>query len=155
MNHFTDIGLRICMYMAQKQQHNAATTISELSERLCISRNHLVKVVQFLSNNKILAATRGRGGGLRLGDKAGSIRIGQLVQLLEQSSNLINCQSISCVLDGSCLLKLALDSAYQAFIEHLDHFSLQDVTAGKAGVLLQQLIQPSIAISVDPVDIQA
>ncbi|WP_258179147.1 Rrf2 family transcriptional regulator [Pontibacter ummariensis] len=130
----------MCMYMAQKQQENAATTITEFSAQFGISRNHLVKVVQFLSHKGIIAAQRGRGGGLRLGDHPASIRIGQLVRLLEQNEDLINCQSPHCALEGNCLLKLALDDAYRRFISFLDNYSLQDVTAGKTGALLQQLI---------------
>lgn len=140
LSQFTDIGLRICMYMAQKQPQ-AATTITELSAQLHISRNHLVKVVQFLSNNHILAATRGRGGGLRLGDSADNIKLGQLVHLLEQTKGLVNCEARDCVLDGSCLLRSVLDKAYKEFISYLDTYSLCDVTAGKTGLLLQQLIQ--------------
>ncbi|MCC9137721.1 Rrf2 family transcriptional regulator [Pontibacter silvestris] len=146
LNQFTDFGLRISMYMAQKQLSGTATTITELSDKFGISRNHLVKVVQFLSNKGIIAAQRGRGGGLRLGESAANIKVGQLVQLLEQSEGLINCQSPHCVLDGSCLLKFVLDNAYREFIAYLDNYSLQDVTAGKTGSLLQQLMNRSTSL---------
>ncbi|WP_114783336.1 Rrf2 family transcriptional regulator [Botryobacter ruber] len=145
LNHFTDIGLRISMYMAQKQLADETTTIAELSRQFAFSRNHLVKVVQFLSNKGVLAAQRGRGGGLRLGDHPAHIKVGQLVQLLEHNENLIDCQSSSCMLHGNCLLKTALDKAYKEFIAVLDSYSLQDITAGKTGALLQQLIRSNTA----------
>lgn len=36
---------------------------SELAEKFDFSQNHLVKVVQFLSNHHIIKAQRGGGGG--------------------------------------------------------------------------------------------
>ncbi|WP_187263942.1 Rrf2 family transcriptional regulator [Pontibacter beigongshangensis] len=141
LSQFTDFGLRISMYMAQKHAAPSATTITELSEKFGISRNHLVKVVQFLSGKGVIAAQRGRGGGLRLGDHPANIKIGQLVQLLEQSEGLINCRTTHCFLDGSCLLRYVLDNAYQELISFLDKYSLQDVTGGRTGAMLQQLIQ--------------
>ncbi|MCR6639026.1 MAG: Rrf2 family transcriptional regulator [Sporocytophaga sp.] len=67
LNQFTDYGLRILMYISRKPSNMQATTITELSERFGISRNHVAKVVQFLSNNKIIDAQRGRGGGIVFG----------------------------------------------------------------------------------------
>lgn len=146
LSQFTDFGLRISMYMAQKQPGQPATTISELSEKFGISRNHLVKVVQFLSGKGVIAAQRGRGGGLRLADHPANIKIGQLVQLLEQSESLINCRTAHCFLDGSCLLKYVLDNAHRELIAFLDKYSLQDVTGGRTGTMLQQLIQGSSSL---------
>lgn len=126
------------MYLAQRQSSSAAT-ITELSVQFNVSRNHLVKVVQFLSKHKILAAQRGRGGGLRLAAAPEQLRIGQLVYLLEQTDCVIDCDAKNCVLKGSCLLKLVLNNAYKEFIKALDQYTLRDVTAGKTGNLLREL----------------
>lgn len=139
LTQFTDLGVRVMMYVSKKGESEAAT-ITELAEQFDISRNHLVKVVQFLSNNGLLNARRGRGGGLRLKGHPAEIRVGQLIYLLEQSDCVINCEERQCVLRSGCLLKSALSGAYLAFINYLDQYTLEDVTGGKTGVLLHKML---------------
>ena len=139
LNQFTDYGLRILMYLAHKPDGPAAT-ISELSEAFKISRNHLVKVVQFLSNNQILLARRGKGGGLSLSRPPEEYKIGQLILLMEQNDCIIDCEQRDCILQGSCLLKYALNNAYKEFIRFLDNYTLNDVAGGSTGVLLKDLL---------------
>ena len=138
LNQFTDYGLRVLMYLTERS-HEPTATITELSKQFQISRNHLVKVVQFLSNQKILAAQRGRGGGLRLALPPDKIKIGQLLLLLEQTDCVINCETRNCVLAGNCLLKSALNKAYESFIHTLDEYTLKDITTGRTGAILQEL----------------
>ncbi|AIZ62601.1 hypothetical protein PK28_00920 [Hymenobacter sp. DG25B] len=140
LNQFTDFGLRISMYMAQKPE-GTSTTITELAAQFGISRSHLVKVVQFLSQHGVIAAQRGRKGGLRLAHPPETVRVGQLVRLLEQTPSVINCRTAAhCVLAGNCQLKSALDTAYDAFFSVLDGYSLRDVTGGNTGAILRQLM---------------
>lgn len=139
LNQFTDIGLRVLMYLGRRPEDPAAT-ISELAEKFEISRNHLVKVVQFLSNHQIIKAQRGRGGGLILARPAEEIKIGQLVLLLEQFDCVIDCETRSCYLKGNCLLKGVLNGAFKVFIKYLDNYSIKDVTSGKTEILLKELI---------------
>lgn len=139
LNQFTDYGLRILMYMSRKPEHLPATTITELADRFAISRNHLVKVVQFLSNQQIIDAQRGRGGGLRLYASPETYRIGKLVRLLEQDEELINCQNPLCILAGDCGLKTILNSAMEALYLHLDNYTLNDISQPTVSKTLQSL----------------
>lgn len=139
LTQFTDLGVRVMMYVSKKEA-TEATTITELSKKFDTSRNHLVKVVQFLSNNGLLNARRGRGGGLTLNAHPSEIRIGHLIYLLEQTDCVINCEDRKCVLRSGCLLKSALSGAYRAFIDYLDQYTLEDVTGGKTGLLLQKML---------------
>ncbi|MBB2147932.1 RrF2 family transcriptional regulator [Pedobacter gandavensis] len=139
LNQFTDYGLRILMYMSRKPAHLPATTITELADQFGISRNHLVKVVQFLSNQNIIDAQRGRGGGLRLFDSAESYRIGKLVRLLEQDEELINCESPLCILAGNCGLKGILNGAQNALYQYLDQYTLDDISKPALSKTLQTL----------------
>lgn len=139
LNQFTDYGLRILMYMSQKPDHLPATTITELADRFGISRNHLVKVVQFLSNNQIIDAQRGRGGGLKLYSSAETYRIGKLVRLLENDEDLINCQSPLCILAGNCGLKSILDGAMEELYKYLDQYTLEDISKPAVSKTLESL----------------
>ena len=139
LNQFTDYGLRILMYMSRKPEHLPATTITELADRFGISRNHLVKVVQFLSNQQIIDAQRGRGGGLRLFAAPETYRIGKLVRLLEQDEDLINCQNPLCILAGDCGLKNILDGGLEALYLYLDRYTLEDISKPAVSKTLQSL----------------
>ncbi|WP_316822024.1 Rrf2 family transcriptional regulator [Pedobacter gandavensis] len=141
LNQFTDYGLRILMYMSRKPAHLPATTITELADQFGISRNHLVKVVQFLSNNEVLDAQRGRGGGLRLFNSAGTYKIGKLVRLLEQDEELINCENPRCILAGDCGLKGILNGAQNALYEYLDQYTLEDISQPALSKTLQALFE--------------
>ncbi|MCJ9710841.1 Rrf2 family transcriptional regulator, partial [Bordetella hinzii] len=66
LTRFTDFGLRVLMYLTQCRERDKPVTIPEIAERFAISRNHLVKVVHFMSQQGWVAATRGKGGGLAL-----------------------------------------------------------------------------------------
>lgn len=127
------------MYLSRRPDTPPAT-ITELSEIFGISRNHLVKVVQFLSTHKILKAQRGRGGGLSLARPAEEYKIGQLFYLLERTDCVIDCDQRSCILKGSCLLKSVLNNAYKDFIQSLDNYTLKDVTTGKTEEMLKNLL---------------
>lgn len=83
LNRFTDFGLRVMMYLTQCRDRTVPVTIPEIAARFEISRNHLVKVVHFLSQQGWIVATRGKGGGLRLARDAVEYRIGELVRVLE------------------------------------------------------------------------
>ena len=65
ITRFTDLGLRVLMYLSMGARDAAGrATITELAERLAVSRNHLVKVVHRLAQLELVATTRGKGGGM-------------------------------------------------------------------------------------------
>lgn len=123
---FTDIGLRTLMYLSHAQS-DRQVTISEISERFNVPRNHLIKIVQKLSNLKWVNATRGRNGGLCLGHSVRPLGIGVIIRTLEGDRSVVDCDMPPCVLAGNCQLKHALDLALKAFYNELDKFTLQDM----------------------------
>ncbi|MGH1539037.1 MAG: Rrf2 family transcriptional regulator [Arenicella sp.] len=124
----TDYSLRVLMYLALKPDESH--TIPELSEKFKLSKNHLMKVVNHLSRNGFVNAQRGRGGGLRLAKPVESIRVGAVVQAMEQNLEVIDCNANGgCVLLPSCKLKGALNDAMRSFIHTLDNYTLADLVA--------------------------
>lgn len=79
--HFTDLGLRVLMYLSH-QVRDTPVTISD-AERFDVSRHHLVKVVHFMGQQGWLITTRGKGGGLALAFGLQHYRLGQVVRVLE------------------------------------------------------------------------
>ena len=88
----TDYALRLLMLLAIEPENRH--TIEEVAQRYDISRNHLMKVTQTLSQAGFLESLRGRGGGLRLSRFPASINLGAVVRATERVER------------GGCVLRL-------------------------------------------------
>ena len=128
LNHFTDFSMRVLMYLNQKKD-SPQSSLDDLANTFKISRNHLIKVVQFLSANQLILTKRGKNGGILISDKAREIRLGDLIHLLEQDDTpIINCDSKPCIFQPhNCKLKSLFNVAYLAFIESLNQYKLSDI----------------------------
>ncbi len=142
LTHFTDLGLRVLMYTAQPQRithSDQAITISEIAASLNVSRNHLVKVVHFMASHQWLVTTRGKGGGLALAKSPEHYNLGQVVRVLEGTTQVVNCAEPPCALRFACGLKAVLDDALQAFYQCLDQYTLADMIQEKTQNLFSEL----------------
>lgn len=146
LTQFSDIGLRLLMYLAQEQRETPAITLAEVSSQFAIPRNHLAKVAAKLVKGGWVEAIRGRAGGLRLAIKPSEIRLGQVLRLLEGHVVVIDCEKLQCRLNKSCELKLILASAYAAFYQVLDQHTLADVSQGLAGKEIVRMQKGFMAI---------
>jgi Rrf2 family nitric oxide-sensitive transcriptional repressor len=135
LTRYTDYALRVLIYVAL--QPDGRGSIAEIASRYEISQNHLMKVVQHLGREGLLATSRGRGGGLRLGRAPERIKIGDVVRLTETDFDLADCES--CMLNGACKLTSIFAKASAAFLGVLDHYTLADVI--KSGDPLRALLQ--------------
>lgn len=130
LNRFTDLGLRVLIYLTQPARATPFT-ISEMAEELKVSHNHLVKVVHFMGKQGWVITTRGKGGGISLARPANEYRMGQAIKQLEQNTQnqnqLVDCHTAPCTLIHICLLKPVLDQALQAFFDVLDQYTLADM----------------------------
>lgn len=129
LTHFTDLGLRVLMYLSHKDRQEPVT-ISEIATKFAISRNHLVKVVHFLAQKNWIITTRGKGGGMALAQDVKAYRLGTIIRELEGGDALIDCATPPCVLRGNCQLKSVLDQALSVFYTALDQYTLQDAIGG-------------------------
>ncbi|MFZ6742482.1 RrF2 family transcriptional regulator [Undibacterium sp. JH2W] len=129
LTHFTDLGMRVLMYLSHKDRQDPVT-ISEIADKFSVSRNHLVKVVHFLAQRNWIITTRGKGGGMALAQDAKKYRLGSIIRELEGVTALIDCASPPCALRGNCQLKTVLDEALYAFYATLDKYTLQDAIGG-------------------------
>lgn len=132
LTKFTDLGLRVLMYVSQDNR-TRPITINEIATQLNVQRNHLIKVVTFLNKTSWIQTTRGPSGGLRLGTDPDTLKLGHVIRVLENSESLMNCQEPLCPLSGQCGLKKALDHGLNAFYEHMDTYTLSDVVRNQTG----------------------
>ncbi|WGL95190.1 nitric oxide-sensing transcriptional repressor NsrR [Arsenophonus nasoniae] len=125
LTSFTDYGLRALIYMASLPK-DKMTNITEVTNVYGVSRNHMVKIINQLSRVGLVAAVRGKNGGIYLGKPADQIRIGEVVRLLEPLAS-VNCGSDYCHITSACRLKQILNQAIDHFLNELDKYTLADL----------------------------
>lgn len=119
------------MYIAQAKE--MPYTIAELANELQVSENHAMKIVHFMAKQDWLITTRGRGGGIRMNPLTLKIPLGQIVRILQQDSQVVECNTPPCVLRKNCGLKGILDDAVEQFYASLDQYTLSEVVTPLQG----------------------
>jgi Rrf2 family nitric oxide-sensitive transcriptional repressor len=143
LTQFSDYSLRLVIHLACHPER--VISVDEISRAFGISRHHLVKVVQALTDLEIVEAQRGRGGGMRLAKRPSDINIGWLIRRTEPHLNLVECfdpGTNTCPIASVCGLKGALHRAQQAFLHVLDEYSLEQILTRRAE--LATLLQGSL-----------
>lgn len=123
----TDYALRVLIQTALND--GKLTTINDVAEAFGISKHHLTKVVNDLSQKGYLDTVRGRNGGIRLMRKPREINIGQVVRDTEDRLDVIEClhRAGYCRIERACVLRGALSEAIEAFLSVLDTYTLADL----------------------------
>ncbi|HEU4661312.1 MAG TPA: Rrf2 family transcriptional regulator [Pseudolabrys sp.] len=127
LTNFSDYTLRLLMYAAA--QKGRRITIEETAKVYGISRAHLMKIANTLTQAGYLKAVRGRAGGLELAKRPEKICLGELIRMTEPDFTLVECFETGnqCVITPRCRLRGALKEALSAFIETLDRYTLADL----------------------------
>jgi Rrf2 family nitric oxide-sensitive transcriptional repressor len=136
--------LRLAIYLACHPAR--VVSADEVSRAFGISRHHVVKVVQTLTDLGVVEAQRGRGGGMRLAMAPSEINVGWLVRRTEPHFDLVECfdlETNTCPIAPACGLKGMLARAQQAFLSVLDEFNLEQILKrrGELVALLDDALQ--------------
>lgn len=141
LTRFSDLSLRILMYLASRGLPASATvTVRAASEMFNVPYTHMVKVVHQLGRHGFLITAKGKGGGLRLSRSPELIRLGDVLRITEPGKSVIDCFTQACPLRYNCLLKDALDEAFDSFFSTMNNYTLADVAKTPG---LQKLVQMS------------
>ncbi len=127
----TDLALRVLMRLAAAPDEHVSTDV--LARELVVSRNHLHKIVQYLTEAGLVRTIRGARGGVLLARPAADIRVGDVVRRHEADQALVECFRLdggACTLLPRCRLRGMLAAATDAFYRHLDRYTLADCIAG-------------------------
>jgi Rrf2 family transcriptional regulator, nitric oxide-sensitive transcriptional repressor len=138
VTRFSDIGLRVLIYLSRTGPDRACPTVAEISTQFSIPLNHLVKVVGHLARAGWIQATRGRNGGVRLCVDPATLKIGGVLRELEGDAELVDCENRDCLLSRDCRLRAALRVGLRAFYDAMDAYTLEDITRGATG---QQIVR--------------
>src|SRR5680860_691257 len=119
---YTDYALRVLLYVGMHR--GQSVTMREIAQSYSISQEHLRKVVHHLAKEHYLLTKRGKTGGIQLARSPDSIFIGEVVEMMEGTMHIIDCDRQPCPLRSVCALKDAVNSAKLAFIQHLNGYTL-------------------------------
>ncbi len=136
----SDYSLRVLMYLASHD--GTRNTIRDVAGFYGISRNHLMKVVQRLVQERFIVATRGKGGGLALARAASKITVAEVIRAAEPDLDLVECFRRSenrCAITRRCRLKGVLVEARRAFMGVLEGYTLADLALGASSFALRDL----------------
>ena len=123
----TDYALRLLMYVAHRPER--LCTIAEVARAYGVSEAHLMKITHQLALAGFIETVRGKGGGMRLAREPALVNLGEVVRAMEPDFSLVECfaSDNSCVLTGHCRLAGAISGALDAFLGHLDRYTLGDL----------------------------
>ncbi len=127
LTKFSDYSLRLLIYLGVHD--NRLVSIAEVSRAYRVSPHIMVKVVQALVDQGLIASVRGRNGGLRLDKDPGEINVGRLIRRTEPGWDLVECFNAAgntCPIGSACGLKRALKRAQRAFFGVLESYTLAD-----------------------------
>lgn len=131
----TDYALRVLVFVGLRG--GELVTINDIAECFGISKNHLTKVVHQLGRSGILETVRGKYGGIRLLVPPESLRLGDLVERIEDEFTLARCMRAddddACRLKPSCVARHAFGRGLTAFLNTLNQVTLADMIAAEAG----------------------
>ena len=137
LTQFSDYSLRLVIHLACHP--GQLISVDEVSRAFRISRHHLVRVVQTLTDLGVVEGQRGRGGGMRLAMLPSEINVGWLVRQTEPHFDLVECfdaETNTCPIAPACGLKGALQRAQQAFLEVLDQYTLDQLLRRRSDLVL-------------------
>ncbi len=124
----TDYSLRVLMYLNEQKR---LVTLNELSEKVGVSKNNLIKVSNQLAKLNFIETSRGRFGGLTIKDETGQRSLKEIITKTESSFYIAECfsgQKCDCIFQNRCSLKRSLLDALRAFLDSLAQKTLNDVT---------------------------
>ena len=127
LTHHTDFSLRVLIYLSLLE-NDALVNIDEVAKDFKILKNHLTKVVQHLAQHGYIKTVRGKNGGMSLARSPDKMSLGDIIQTMENNTEVINCKEPACPLINKCDLKGILNEAQNAFFSTLDKYSLADIS---------------------------
>jgi Rrf2 family transcriptional regulator, iron-responsive regulator len=143
----TDYAIRILMYCSSGK---ALVTIREIAAFYGLPETFLFKIVPNLVAAGFIETVRGRGGGIRLSRPADQIRLGSVVQAVEERFELADCfhpGGTDCPLFDKCGLNRALSRALAGFLNILDEYTIEDIARSNSpsSALADGLLQAAVS----------
>ena len=137
-----DYAFRVLLYLGSQPPGHVAAT-KDISQSYGISKHHLVRVVQTLSQHGYVAVNPGRAGGVSLAREANQIKLGDVMRNTETNLQVVECfdtRTNTCPIVPVCQLKPVLSEALDAFLAVLDRYTLADLLNPRRRTSLVKLL---------------
>lgn len=137
-----DYAFRVLLYLGSQPPGHVAAT-KDISQSYGISKHHLVRVVQTLSEHGYVAVNPGRTGGVSLAREAHQIKLGDVMRNTETNLQVVECfdmRTNTCPIVPVCQLKPVLSEALDAFLAVLDRYTLADLLNPRRRTSLVKLL---------------
>jgi Rrf2 family protein len=130
INRKVDYALRVLVYLSQ---NSGQVTTEELSRKLHISRPFLAKILHKLSREGIVAAKKGKSGGVAL--KAPETSLKTVILMFDPGFAFNKCMTkgYHCFLGSKCPIHDLLCKAQQDLVNKLGSISIKKI-AKKGGI---------------------
>jgi len=122
----TDYAFRVLMALAATQ-NQPLLQIQKIVDQFQISKSHVTKIVQKLAHHGYIEAVRGQKGGIRLAKSLPQIQLREIVELMENNLEAVNCNEPMCLIRTHCQLKAHLQQATQQYLKYLESITLADI----------------------------
>lgn len=144
LTRFTDLSLRTMMLLASGDSDDRRVTIRTVATAAGASEHHIAKAVARLVDLDMVAARRGRIGGLSLTEAGRTVSVGWLVRRLEGDREVVECDGATpCPLLAGCRLRRALSDAKEAFYRELDRHTVDDLVRSTKLPIVHLQLQPT------------
>ena len=121
-------GVRMLMELARNGSEESMT-LNDIATRQNVSLKYLEKITRILKQNGYLEGKRGPHGGYRLNYSPESIRLGELVEILEGDLDLVDCWMFdqSCPRIDHCPTRSLWHELRQTIVDKLNSYTLRDL----------------------------
>ncbi|MCX0273373.1 Rrf2 family transcriptional regulator [Nocardia zapadnayensis] len=144
LSRFADLGLRAMMRLAVSGAAAERVTVKLIARQVNASEHYVAKAVSRLAELGLVAAHRGRTGGVFLTELGRTATVGQIVRGLEGGAQVVECGGDTpCPLASACRLRHMLGTAQETFYRELDNYTLSDLVDKRTVELLHVPVVPA------------
>lgn len=134
-----EYGLRCLLQLARADSHGESLTLGQIAELEGISVANAGKLMWILNKAGLVQSQRGIKGGYRLARPAESIRLNQVISVLDSESVETHCKSYagvldSCVHTGDCGIRPVIVELHQIVNQALSEITLSQLLGTEATV---------------------
>ena len=123
----TQYGLRAMVYLANPRLKNKISPLKKISQDEDIPFDFLEKIFSRLEKANLVKAKKGAQGGYFLAKVPEKIKIGEILEALNEEINLVRCFRYFCPREKKCLTKNFWQKLNKFLISTLNSVKLSDL----------------------------
>lgn len=121
-------GLKAMCILAQS--YDSVVSLSQIADTASLSPAYLEQLIATLKKAGLVVATRGAGGGYKLSREPAKINVGDIVRVLEDDLEIVDCISGECANKCNCSTHVVWQKMYDAINDALDNITLESLLGG-------------------------